>query len=70
MVWLYLVAKPSHVGVDVDGLAYPLHQPTVHTCQMRGQCLLPGVILSYRCSGQWCLSGDVKLVRHRYLMET
>jgi hypothetical protein len=21
---LYLVAKPSHVGVDVDGLAYPL----------------------------------------------
>jgi hypothetical protein len=24
---LYLVAKPSHVGVDVDGLACPLHRP-------------------------------------------
>jgi hypothetical protein len=22
--WVYLAAKPSHVGVDVDGLAYPL----------------------------------------------
>jgi hypothetical protein len=21
--WLYLAATPSHVGVDVDGLAYP-----------------------------------------------
>jgi hypothetical protein len=26
--WPYLVAKPSHVGVDVDGLACPLHRPT------------------------------------------
>jgi hypothetical protein len=25
--WLYLPAKPSHVGVDVDGLACPLHHP-------------------------------------------
>jgi hypothetical protein len=23
MAWLYLAAKPSHVGVDVDGLACP-----------------------------------------------
>jgi hypothetical protein len=23
--WPYLVAKPSHAGVDVDGLAGPLH---------------------------------------------
>jgi hypothetical protein len=23
--WPYLVAKSSHVGVDVDGLACPLH---------------------------------------------
>jgi hypothetical protein len=30
-VWLYLMAKPSHMGVDVDGLAYPLHHPTVHS---------------------------------------
>jgi hypothetical protein len=27
---LHLVAKPSHVGVDMDGLAYRLHRPT--TC--------------------------------------
>jgi hypothetical protein len=25
----YLVAKPSHVGVDMDGLACALHRPTV-----------------------------------------
>jgi hypothetical protein len=25
---LYLSAKPSHMGVDVDGLAYSLHWPT------------------------------------------
>jgi hypothetical protein len=24
---LYMAAKPSHVGVDVDGLACPLHWP-------------------------------------------
>jgi hypothetical protein len=35
-VWLYLAAKPAHVGVDVDGLAYPLHRPTVYSCQTRG----------------------------------
>jgi hypothetical protein len=43
---LYLMATPSHMGVDVDGLAYPLHQPTVRSCQMRGQGLLLGVVLS------------------------
>jgi hypothetical protein len=24
---LYLAAKPAHVGVDVDGVPYPLHRP-------------------------------------------
>jgi hypothetical protein len=33
---LYLAAKPSHMGVDVDGLAYPLHRPTIYNCQTRG----------------------------------
>jgi hypothetical protein len=33
---LYLAAKPSHIGVDVDGLAYFLHRPTVYSCQMAG----------------------------------
>jgi hypothetical protein len=28
---LYLPAKPSHVGIDVDGLDYPLHRSTTHS---------------------------------------
>jgi hypothetical protein len=48
---LYLAAKPTHVGVDVDGLAYPLHCPMACGCQMRGHGLLPGAILSRCCSG-------------------
>jgi hypothetical protein len=28
---LYLVAKPSYVGVDVDGLPCPLHYPMVYS---------------------------------------
>jgi hypothetical protein len=41
MVWLYLAAKPSHVGVNVDGLACPLHYPMVHSFQMMGHCYIP-----------------------------
>jgi hypothetical protein len=48
---LYLAAKPAHVGVDVDGLAYPLHHPTACGRQTRGHGLLLGVVLSRRCSG-------------------
>jgi hypothetical protein len=69
-VWLYLAAKPSHLGVDVDGLAYSLHWPTVCSFQMRGLGLLPGTVLSCRCSRRWHLSGDVKLPGRRYLMES
>jgi hypothetical protein len=58
-MWLYLAAKPSHVGVNVDGLAYPLHRPMACNRQTRGQGLLPGVILSHQCSGRWCLSVNV-----------
>jgi hypothetical protein len=32
--WPYFTAKPSHMRVDVDGLAYPLHHPIV--CGMSG----------------------------------
>jgi hypothetical protein len=32
--WLYLAAKPPHVGVDADGLSCSLHHPS--TC---GWCL-------------------------------
>jgi hypothetical protein len=30
--WLYLAAKPSHLGVDVDGLSCLLHCPTAYGC--------------------------------------
>jgi hypothetical protein len=69
-VWLYLAAKPSHVGDDVDGLAYPLHRPMVCSCQMRGHNLLLGAVLSYRYSGRWRLSADVKPPGCKYLKES
>jgi hypothetical protein len=34
---LYLSAKPSHMRLDVDGLACPLHHPMVCGCHTRGQ---------------------------------
>jgi hypothetical protein len=48
---LYLAAKPSHVGVDVDGLACFLHCPTTFYTQTWGLGFLSGVVLSHRCSG-------------------
>ncbi len=56
MVWLYLAAKASHVGVNVDGLACPLHCPMAYSHQTRGHDLLLDVILSCRYSGRWRLS--------------
>jgi hypothetical protein len=70
MAWLYLAAKPSHMGVDVDGLAYPLHRSTACSHQTRGQGLLRGVVLSRRCSGWWRLSRDVKPPVLGYLVES
>jgi hypothetical protein len=67
---LYFPAKPSHMGINVDGLAYPLHRPMAHSCQMRGRGLLSSAILSCCCSGRWHLLGDVKPPRHRYLIES
>jgi hypothetical protein len=34
--WFYLAAKPSHMELDVDGLACPLHRPMDYNRQMRG----------------------------------
>jgi hypothetical protein len=34
--WRYLTAKPSHVGVDVDGLSYPLHHRMAYSRQTEG----------------------------------
>jgi hypothetical protein len=44
--WFYLAAKPYYMGVDVDGLACPLHHSTAYSRQKRGQCLLSGTALS------------------------
>jgi hypothetical protein len=49
--FLYLFAKPTHVGVDMDGLAYPLHHPMICDRQTRGHGLLPGSILFHRYTG-------------------
>jgi hypothetical protein len=48
---LYLAAMPAHMGVDVEGLAYPLHHHVAYGRQTRGQGLLPGTVLSCRCNG-------------------
>jgi hypothetical protein len=62
---LFLVAKPSHMGAEVDGLAYTLHRPTVHSCQPRGQdppirhCLVLSLLIgsgAYRGEkASWCV---------------
>jgi hypothetical protein len=41
--WLYLPARPSHVGVNVDGIACPMHYPMVCVQQTMGQSFLSGV---------------------------
>jgi hypothetical protein len=44
---LYLTAKPFHVGLNVDGLAFPLHRHTVCGRQTRGQSFLSDAALSH-----------------------
>jgi hypothetical protein len=46
LCWPCLVTKPSHMGVDVDGLACPLHYSTTYNHQTRGSRFLPGAVLS------------------------
>jgi hypothetical protein len=60
---LYLAAKRSHVGVNVNGLACP------YSHQMRGQGFLSGVVLSYHCSGRWHLFGRCEASGLGYLVE-
>jgi hypothetical protein len=45
---LYLAAKPFHVRVNVDKLAYPLHRPTTCDRQMKGQSSLSDTAMSHR----------------------
>jgi hypothetical protein len=68
--WFSLAAKPPHMGLGVDGLACLLHRPTTSSHETRGQGLLPGIVLSCRCSRQGRLSRDVKPPSGRgYLMD-
>jgi hypothetical protein len=46
LVMFYLAVKPSHVEVDVDGLAYSLHHPRICSRQRGGQSFLTGSIPS------------------------
>jgi hypothetical protein len=46
----YLAAMPAHMGVDVDGLAWPLHRPMGRDRQMRRQGPMSGGVLSHHCS--------------------
>jgi hypothetical protein len=58
---LYLVAKPSHVGINVDGLTCPLQRPMACGHQMRGHGFLLGVALSHRAAmGSGAFLGDAK----------
>jgi hypothetical protein len=66
--WLYLAIRASHLGVNVDRLACPLHHPMAYSRQMRGQCLLRGTILSHRYSGWWHLSGGCDAPELGYLV--
>jgi hypothetical protein len=52
---------PSHMGVDVDMLAYPLHRATVYSRQTKGHGLLSGAALSrHAAMGSGAFSVDAK----------
>jgi hypothetical protein len=68
---LYLATKHSQVGVNVDGLAYPLHHPMICGCQTRGHGFPSGAALSHRTAvggGTFPWGGGVKATRFGYLM--
>jgi hypothetical protein len=58
---LYLAAKPSHMGDDVDWLACSLHCPTVCGHQTRGQSFLSDATMSHHITvGNGAFLGGVK----------
>jgi hypothetical protein len=68
--WLYLSAKPSHVWVNVDGLACPLYHPMAYSRQTRGQDFLSDVTLSqHAVVGDGTFPEDAKPPGFGYLME-
>jgi hypothetical protein len=66
---LYLAANPSHVGVDVDGVACPLHRPMTCSRQTGEQGFLSCVVLSHRYSLWWRLSRGCEAFVLGYLVE-
>jgi hypothetical protein len=59
--WLYLAAKPSHVGVNVDGLACPLHRPMVYNHQTRRHDFLSNAALTHHVVvGNGAFPGEAK----------
>jgi hypothetical protein len=58
---LYLVVKPFHVGINMDGLACSLQCPMICSRQTRGHGFLSGIALS-RCTtvGGGAFPGDLK----------
>jgi hypothetical protein len=58
---LYLFAKPSNVGANVDGLACSLHRPIVYSRHRGGQSLLIGSARSRHTTvGGGAFSRDAK----------
>jgi hypothetical protein len=56
-----LICKSSHVGVDVDGIACPLHHLMPCSCKTWGHGFLPGAVLSHHAIvGGGALLGDAK----------
>jgi hypothetical protein len=67
--WLYLAAKSSHVGVDVDGLSCPLHR-RMHVVIRRGdKASCQALPCPSCCNGRWHLSEGCEAPRLRYSME-
>jgi hypothetical protein len=59
--WLYLSTKPPHMGVDVDGLACPLHHHMACSHQTREQGFMSGTALSRQAAvGGGAFPWDVK----------
>jgi hypothetical protein len=49
------------MGVNVDGLTYPLHRPTVYGRQTRGQSFLSNYVMSHHATiGSGTFLGGVK----------
>jgi hypothetical protein len=63
---IFILVKSGCYRVDVDGLACPLHHPMSCSHQTRRQGLLPGPVLSHRCSGWLRLPGGCEAPRLGY----